>query len=53
MIYVYYYISLDLRNNRRKQQGDFGISRGFYFHETSHMQSFVKIKPLRKFPNLL
>ena len=39
-----YYIS--------KQQSDFGISREFYFHETSHMQSFMKIKPLRKFPNL-
>ena len=31
---------------------DFAISRGFYFHETSHMRSFAKIKPSRKFPNL-
>ena len=23
---------------------------GGYFHETSHMRSFVKIKPSRKFP---
>ena len=37
-----------------KQQSDFAISRGFYFHETSHMHmwSFAKIKPSRKFPNL-
>ena len=28
------------------------ISGGLYFHETSHMQSFAKIKPSRKFPNL-
>ena len=25
-------------------KSDFIISRGFYFHETSHMQSFAKIK---------
>ena len=24
---------------------------GFYFHETSHVRSFEKIKPSRKFPN--
>ena len=35
-----------------KGQSDFGLSRGFYFHETSHMRSFAKIKPLQKFPNL-
>ena len=35
-----------------KRQSDFAISRGFYFHETSHMQSFAKIKSSRKFPNL-
>ena len=29
----------------------FAISPGFYFHETSHMQGFEKIKPSRKFPN--
>ena len=28
------------------------ISRGFYFHENLHMQSFAKIKPSRKFPIL-
>ena len=28
------------------------FSRGFYFHETSHMRSFAKIKSSRKFPNL-
>ena len=28
------------------------ISPGFYFHETSHMRSFAKIKPSRKFTNL-
>ena len=27
-------------------KSDFDISRGFYFHKTSHMRSFVKIKPL-------
>ena len=31
---------------------DFAISVGFYFHETLHMQSFTKIKPSQKFPNL-
>ena len=35
-----------------KRQSDFAISRGFYFHETSHMRSFAKIKSSRKFPNL-
>ena len=35
-----------------KQQSDFGILQGFHFHETSHMRSFVKIKPSRKFPNI-
>ena len=30
-----------------KRQGDFAISRGFYYHET-----FAKIESLRKFPNL-
>ena len=34
-----------------KWQSDFAISRGFYFHETSHMRSFAKIKPSQKFPN--
>ena len=28
------------------------FSRGFNFHETSHMGSFAKIKPSRKIPNL-
>ena len=28
------------------------ISLGFYFHETSHMRSFAKIRPSREFPNL-
>ena len=32
-----------------KRQSDFAISREFYFHETSHMQSFAKIKSSRKF----
>ena len=32
--------------------GDFAISRGFYFLETSHPRKFAKMKPLRKFPNL-
>ena len=31
---------------------NFAISRGFYFHETSHMRSFAKIKPSGKQPNL-
>ena len=35
-----------------KRQSDSAISRGFYFHETSHMRSFAKFKPSRKFPNL-
>ena len=35
-----------------KGQSYHAISRGFYFHETSHMQSFAKIKPSHKFPNL-
>ena len=33
-----------------KRQSDFAISRGLYFHETSH--SFAKIKSSRTFPNL-
>ena len=36
----------------RKRKSDFAISREFYFHEASHLRSFAKIKPLRKFPNL-
>ena len=28
-----------------KRQSDFGILWGFYFHEISHMRSFMKIKP--------
>ena len=39
-------------NYINKRQSDFDISRGFYFHETSHMRSFAKIKSSRKFPNL-
>ena len=35
-----------------KIQSDFAISRGFNFHEASHMQSFAKIKSSRKFLNL-
>ena len=35
-----------------KRQSDFAISREFYFHETSHMRNFLKIKSSRKFPNL-
>ena len=35
-----------------KRQSDFAIWRGLNFHEPSHMQSFVKIKSSRKFPNL-
>ena len=31
------------------RQSDFGISRGFYFHETSHMRSFAKINPRENF----
>ena len=31
---------------------DFAISRGFHFHETSHMRSFAKIKHSRKSLNL-
>ena len=27
-----------------KQQSDFAIWRGFYFHETSHMRSYVYAK---------
>ena len=27
-----------------KRQSNFAISRGLYFHETSHMRSFAKIK---------
>ena len=32
-----------------KRQSDFGISRGFYFHETSHRRSFAKINPRKNF----
>ena len=35
-----------------KRQINFAFSQGFYFHETSLMQSFAKIKPSRKFSNL-
>ena len=35
-----------------KPYSDFAISRGFYFHETSHMRSFAKMKSSRKFPIL-
>ena len=35
-----------------KGQSDFGNLGGFYFHETSHMRSFAKIKPSQKFSNL-
>ena len=35
-----------------RRQRDFAISRGFYFHETSQMRSFAKLKLSRKFPNL-
>ena len=35
-----------------KRQSDFVILRGFYFHKTSKIRSFAKIKPLRKFLNL-
>ena len=39
--------------DKNSRQGhDLCISRGFYFHDTSHMRSFAKIKPSRKFPNL-
>ena len=33
------------------RQSDFAISRGFYFHKTSHMRSFAKLKSSRKFSN--
>ena len=33
-------------------RSDLAISRGFYFHETSHMRSFSKIKSSRKFLKL-
>ena len=32
-----------------KGQSDFAISQGFYFHETSQMRSFAKIKSSQKF----
>ena len=35
-----------------KQQSDFAVSRGFYFHEILHVRSFAKLKPSRKLPNL-
>ena len=31
---------------------DFTITRGFYFHVTSHMRSLAKIKHSQNFPNL-
>ena len=45
----------DAKNSRLVHDfpiSDFAISRGFDFHETSHMRSFAKIKPSRKFTNL-
>ena len=33
-------------NSKNTVNSDFFL-RGFHFHQTSHMQSFVKIKPLR------
>ena len=30
----------------------FDILRWFYFHKTSHLQRFAKIKPSREFPSL-
>ena len=41
---------LGMINILSKQHSDFGILWGFYFHETSHMRSFAKIKPSQKFP---
>ena len=46
----------DVKKSRLKHDlhisvNDRAISRGFYFHETSHIRSFAKIKPSRKFPN--
>ena len=35
-----------------KQKSNSAILQGFYFHKTSHMQSFAKIKASRKLPNL-
>ena len=56
--YISNYIC-NVKNSRLRQglpisinDSDFAISRGFYFHETSHLQSFMKIKSSRKFPNL-
>ena len=42
-------LDLDTLVNRRVI---FAISRGFYFQETSHPRSFMKIKASRKFLNL-
>ena len=49
----------DVKNSPLRQDlpisikdSDFAISRGFYFHETSHMRSFAKIKWSQKFLNL-
>ena len=49
----------DVKNSRLEHglpisvnNSDCAKSRGFCFHETSHMRSFAKIKTLRKFPNL-
>ena len=41
------------QNQISKGQRGFAISRGFYFCETPHPRSLAKIKPSRKFPNLL
>ena len=33
-------------------KSDFAILRGLYFHVTSHMRSFAKVKPSFKFPKV-
>ena len=38
--------------NINKIQSEIANSWGLYFHETSHMRSFAKIRSSRKFPNL-
>ena len=35
--------------NISSRHSDFAISRGFYFHETLHMQSLSKISPRENF----
>ena len=46
-------VNLQLGPNLHISVNDIVISAGgFYFHETSHMRSFAKIKPSRKFTNL-